>query len=152
MGIQGNASLMLMDADSRHPHYQNLKSIEQYIQSGAELTKQLLGFAKGGKYQVTPTDLNELIDGSATLFARTRKDVKIHKKLENDVWTVEVDRRQIEQVLLNLYVNAWQAMPGGGTLYIQSSNVVFDADGTKTVGSLSGKFVKISVTDTGNWH
>ncbi len=149
MGIQGNASLVLLDVDSRHPYYEKLKGIEKYVQNGAELTKQLLGFARGGRYEVKPTDLNDLIEESVRIFGRTRKDIKIHKKLQEDLWVAEIDQGQIEQVLLNLYVNAWQAMPGGGELFLQTENVVLEEESFKLFGAQPGKYVKISVTDTG---
>jgi len=60
-----------------------------------------------------------------------------------------VDRRQIEQVLLNIYVNAWQAMPGGGELYLQTKNIVIDDNYVKPYQMKSGRYVKISITDTG---
>lgn len=149
MGIQGNVSLMLLDIDSHHPHYDKLKSLEQYVQSGSELTKQLLGFARGGKYEVKPTDLNDLILETSRMFGRTRKEIKIHRKLQEDLWTAEVDQGQIEQALMNLYVNAWQAMPVGGVLFLQTSNVMLGEDYVRPFGVESGKYVKISVTDTG---
>jgi PAS domain S-box-containing protein len=149
MGIEGNAALMLLDIDSKHPHHVKLKNIEQYVQNGAELTKQLLGFARGGKYVVKPTDINELINESSHLFGRTRKDIKIHTKFQEDIWTVEVDHGQIEQVLLNLYVNAWQAMPGGGDLYLSTENIILDEALAGSFSVEPGGYVKISVTDTG---
>jgi PAS domain S-box-containing protein len=149
MGIQGNASLMLLDIDSTHPYYQKLKNIEQYVQNGAELTSQLLGFARGGKYEVKPTDLNILTKRSSEMFARTKKEIRIQRKYQEDIWKVEVDRGQIEQVLLNLFVNAWQAMPGGGELYIETENVILDKNNVKHYHLKPGKYVKISVSDTG---
>lgn len=150
MGIGGFASLMLYDLDTDHPHYEKLRSIEEQVRSGAELAKQLLGFARGGKYEVKPTNLNTIIDRSSQLFGRTRREIIIEKKFRDDLWTVEVDRGQIEQVLLNLYVNAWQAMPGGGTLYLQTDNVHIGATGKGYYDDqIPGKYVRISVTDTG---
>jgi len=149
MGIQGDSSLMLLDIDSTHPHYERLKNIEQSVQSGAELTRQLLGFARGGKYEVKPTNINELIEKSSQIFGRTKKEIKIHRKFQKDIWTVEVDQGQIEQVLLKLYVNAWQAMPGGGELYLRIENVTLDENDMKPHNVELGNYVKISVTDTG---
>jgi PAS domain S-box-containing protein len=149
MGIQGNASLVLLDVDSGHPDYQRLKNIEQGVQSGTELTKQLLGFARGGEYELRPTNLNELIENQNRLFGRTKKEITIRGKYEENLWTVEVDQGQIGQVLLNLYVNAWQAMPGGGDLYIQTENTTLDEHYVKPFGLEPGRYVKISITDTG---
>ena len=149
MGIQGNTSLVLLNKTSTHPDYERLKGIEEGVRSGAELTRQLLGFARGGKYEVKPTHLNELIENQNRMFGRTKKQITIRDKYEDNLWTVEVDQGQIEQVLLNLYVNAWQAMPAGGDLYIQTENVTLDEDYTKPYAFEPGRYVKISVTDTG---
>ncbi|MFH1351590.1 MAG: response regulator [Pseudomonadota bacterium] len=150
MGIQGRSSLMLLNINSSHPHFEHLKGIEECVQSAADLTRQLLGFAMGGKYQVRPTNLNEIIRKSSEMFGRTKKEIKIHTKYQEEIWTVEVDEGQIEQVLLNLYVNAWQAMPGGGELYLQTENVILDVNYTKPFSVRPGRYVKISVTDTGS--
>jgi CheY-like chemotaxis protein len=83
------------------------------------------------------------------MFGRTNKEINIHSKYREGIWTVEVDRGQIEQVLLNLYVNAWQAMPGGGDLYLQTENVTFDETYSGPYEVKPGRYVKISVTDTG---
>jgi signal transduction histidine kinase/ActR/RegA family two-component response regulator len=149
MGIQGYASLMLLDIDTTHPHFEKLKSTEQYVKRGAELTRQLLGFSRGGKYEVSPTNLNELVDKSAQLFGRTKKEISISTNFQADPWIAEVDKGQIEQVLLNLYVNAWQAMPAGGNLYLETHNVFLDEADTKPYGLRSGRYLKITVTDTG---
>lgn len=69
--------------------------------------------------------------------------------MQDDIWTVEVDRGQIDQVLLNLYVNAWQAMPGGGELYLETRNEILDNIFVKAHGVKASRFVKISVSDTG---
>ncbi|MDY7037481.1 MAG: PAS domain S-box protein, partial [Thermodesulfobacteriota bacterium] len=149
MGIQGRTSLILMDADPSHPHFEHLKGIEEYVKSAADLTKQLLGFAMGGKYEIRSTDLNELIKMQNRLFGRTKKEITISGKYEKNLWPAEVDHGQIEQVLLNLYVNAWQSMPGGGNLYIRTENVTLDENDTKPFEVKPGKYIKISVTDTG---
>lgn len=149
MGVQGNVSLALLDMDKTHPVYKKLKNIEQYIQSGAKLTGQLLGFAKGGKYEVKLTDLNELIRKSSSMFGRTRKGIEIRSTYQKDIWSVEVDNGQIEQVLLNLYVNASQAMPGGGEIYLQTKNVTLNKNFVKSYDIEPGNYVKITISDTG---
>ena len=149
MGIQGRTSLMLMDSDSSHSHFEHLKGIEDYVKSAVDLTKQLLGFARSGKYEIKPTDLNEFIKKQNRMFGRTTKEINIRGKYEKNLWTTEIDQGQIEQVLLNLYVNSWQAMPGGGGLYIQTENIVIDEFFNRPYHVDPGEYVKISVTDTG---
>ena len=149
MGIQGHASLITTDIDARHPFWPNLKAIESYIKSAADLTNQLLGFAQGGKYEIKPTAFNDLIDHVAEMFGRTRKEIRILKTFEPDLWVVEADRRQMEQVLLNLFINAWQAMPGGGDLYLRTDNMVLDKTVVAPHSIAPGRFAKISITDTG---
>ena len=149
MAILGYTSIILVDTDINDPNYEKLKIIEEQVQSGADLTKQLLGFARAGKYEIKTIDLNELLAGSAEMFGRTKKEIHIYRKHERDLWTVEADRVQIEQVFLNLFVNAWQAMPAGGELYIETQNVILD-DIHFTISSLKpGKYVMVSITDTG---
>jgi nitrogen-specific signal transduction histidine kinase/CheY-like chemotaxis protein len=149
MAVLGYTSLMLMDVDPGHRHYEKLKIIEKQVQSGADLTKQLLGFARGGKYEVKPTDMNELLIKSSDVFGRTKRDIVIHRKLQDDLYTVEIDRSQIEQVLLNLYINAWHAMPTGGELYLETQNIIFDEGYANRYPIKPGQYVKVSVTDTG---
>jgi PAS domain S-box-containing protein len=149
MGIQGYASLILYSMEPNHPHYDKLKSIEDLVRNGADLTRQLLGFARGGKYEVKQVDLNEIIYKTSTMFSRTKKDIAVHYKQARDIYIVEVDRGQIEQVMFNLYVNAWQAMPAGGDLYIETKNITLDESYVKPYTVEPGEYVKVSVTDTG---
>ena len=149
MGIMGNVSLILLDESPNYPHYRELKNIEQCVERGADLTKQLLGFAMGGKYEPIPTNLNEIIQESSKMFNRTRKEISIYEKYERDLWPVEVDRGQMEQVLVNLYVNAWQAMPGGGSIYLQTENVTLDEQEVAPFNVKQGNYVKTSIMDTG---
>jgi len=150
MGFQGNISLMLMDLDEEHPHSEFLKNMERYVKRGSDLTRQILGFARGGKYQVKTINLNDLINKSADMFSRTKKEISIHKKFQEDLWSVEVDQGQIEQVLLNLFVNAWQAMPGGGNLFLETENVTLEEnDYDKPYAISPGRYLRISVSDTG---
>ncbi len=149
MGIQGNTSLVLYNTDPANPDYDQLKQIEEHVQSGAKLTRQLLGFARGGKYEVKTTDLNQIIAKTARMFSSAKKEIRVHITRQKHIWLVEVDRGQIEQVLLNLYVNASQAMPGGGELYLKTENFVIDEKYSKPFTVVTGKYVRMSVTDTG---
>jgi len=148
-GIQGNTSLMLMDIDEKHPFYERLTFIERHVKDGAALTRQLLGFAQGGKYEVTATDMNDVINKHTDMFIRTRKDIVMTRNLREGLWSAEVDRGQIAQVLLNLFLNASQAMPNGGEIYLETDNVILDTSYTRPYGREPGRYIKISVTDTG---
>jgi two-component system, cell cycle sensor histidine kinase and response regulator CckA len=149
MGILGYTSLMLIKTDKTHPFHEKLKTIEQLVESGSELTRQLLGFARSGKYEVKPINVNDLIIKTADIFGRTKKEITIHKKLQEELHTMEADRGQIEQVLFNLYVNAWQAMPSGGNLYLETQNVFLDEQYCLPYDITPGAYIKIAVTDTG---
>jgi PAS domain S-box-containing protein len=149
MGIQGRASLMMLDRAPSEPDYEHLRGIEEYVKHAVELTRDLLGFARGGKYEVKTTDLNTLIKHENMMFGRTKKEIRIQGKYEKDLWAVEVDQGQIRQALLNMYVNAWQAMPDGGDLYVQTENVSVGEEDSKSFEIVPGRYVKVSVTDTG---
>jgi two-component system cell cycle sensor histidine kinase/response regulator CckA len=149
MGIQGNASLLLFNKNEAHPDYDPLKNIENHVLQGSNLTNQLLGFARGGKYEVEVMNLNDVLRRENRMFTRTKKEIVIHEQYEQDLWPVKVSAGQIEQVILNLYVNAWQAMPGGGNLYVQTNNILLDQDFIRPFQVPPGKYAKISITDTG---
>ncbi len=149
MGIQGRISLILIEMSHCHPYYEHLKIVEDLVNSAAGLTRQLLGLARGGKYEVKPANINDIIKKQSKLFGRTKKEIVIHENLGENLYAVEVDRSQIEQVLLNLYVNSWQAMPKGGHIYVRTANIILDKDDVNHFKGKPGKYIKISVTDTG---
>ncbi|MGA9478988.1 MAG: response regulator, partial [Desulfobacterales bacterium] len=149
LGIQGSNSLLMMDTDPYHPRYDHLKSIEECVKRATNLTRQLLGYARGGKYEVRPIDVNQIIRTIADMFGRTKKEIVINTEYQDDVWTVDADRTQIEQVLLNLLVNSSQAMPQGGSLFLKTQNANLTKSLTGHHNVLPGRYVKISVKDTG---
>ncbi len=149
MGIQGNTSLMLIDMERSNPFHGRLMNIEKCVKDGAALINQLLGFARAGKYEVKTTDLNQLIETSIEMFGRTNRKINIQKHYEKDISPVEVDQIQIEQVLLNLYINAGQAMPEGGTLSIATENVIIPEKNAVVCSLSPGRYVQVSVADTG---
>jgi CheY-like chemotaxis protein len=149
MGIQGYASLMLMDIDSAHSHYKRLKGIEQQVQSGSNLTKQLLGYAREGRYEVKTININDIVKETSDTFAMTKKDISVHLALAEDLNVIKADQGQLRQTLLNLYVNAADAMPRGGDLFLKSLNVTdLDMKG-KPYAPKPGNYVLLTITDTG---
>lgn len=150
MGIQGNASLMLLDLPRGRIDSAKLKHIEKYVKQGESLTRQLLSLARREvRYEVQSVNINELLTSCASLFGRTKKDIAIHSTLQHDVWPIEADPGQVEQVLLNLFVNAAHAMPMGGTLMLRTGNVETEAGGNLS-DTKPGRAVRITVTDTGH--
>ena len=149
MGIQGNASIMFLDIDSSHPRHKNLKSIEKLVENGAKLTAQLIGYAREGSYQVKPISLNQLVKETSDTFGMTKKEITVHQELSEKLYGIKADQGQMEQVLLNLYVNSADAMPGGGDLFLKTINVT-DKDITGKLYEVQpGNYVFLSVRDTG---
>jgi len=101
------------------------------------------------RYEVKPTDMNDIIDRTASMFGRTKKEIAVNRSLAEDLWAVDCDQGQMEQVFMNLYVNAWQAMSGGGELYLETSNVLLGDDPAISYRIKPGRYVKVSITDTG---
>jgi len=151
MGIQGHISLMLLSRRRDDPDFVKLNNMQSLVQSGADLAAKLLGFARGGQYELKPTDLNELVAKTVNIFGRTKKEIMIHQKYQKNIWPVEVDRVQIEQVLINLYVNAWQAMPhDGGDIYVETDNVALNEVDALPLNIPKGNYIRITITDTGS--
>ncbi|MBU0991653.1 MAG: response regulator [Proteobacteria bacterium] len=149
MGIQGYSSLLLIGLTPDDSKYSKLVSIDQYVRNGAELTRQLLDFASDANYNVRPANLNTMLRKSISMFGRTKKEISIHSSFQKGLWPAEVDEGQISQVILNLYVNAWQAMPNGGELYVKSENVSLMRIEAEELGLNGGNYVRITVRDTG---
>jgi len=149
MGILGNASVMSANIETSHPHYEKLKTIEKLVRSGSNLTSQLLGYARKGRYVVKPINLNQLVEETTDTFGRTRKEIIIHKDLAEDLFAVEAEEGQIEQVLFNLYVNAGDAMPGGGKLIVRTRNSTHEEIKGNLYRPRTGSYVVLEITDTG---
>lgn len=149
MGIQGRTALMLADLPQEHAHRRQLSFIEEYLRSAAELTGRLLGFARGGKYEVAPLDLNVLVDKCLSMFGRTRKEITISRSLDGALRSIEGDANQMEQVVINLLVNAGQAMPGGGYIEVSTGNVKLDQAASHLHELPAGNYVRLQLIDTG---
>jgi CheY-like chemotaxis protein len=140
---------MIDETDTDHPNYVNLKNIQKLVNNGSKLTRQLLGYAREGRYEVKPLNLNYLVKGTSDTFGITKKEIRVHQDLAEDLWAIKADQGQIEQVLLNLYVNAADVMAGGGDLYLKTMNVA-DKDMTdKLYEPKPGNYVLMTIRDTG---
>jgi signal transduction histidine kinase len=121
-----------------------MESMQQAAQRGAALTKQLLAFSRRQDLRPEPLDVARQIGGMRELLDRSlRGDVQVEFIFANDLWTVEADAGELELVILNLAVNARDAMPAGGTITVQAENCKAPGDG------LDGHYVRLSVSDTG---
>ncbi len=149
MCIQGYTSLVKTDTDPSHPNYEMLKEIEEQVQSGADLSGQLIGYARGGRYEVESTDINEIIKKTVSLFNRTRKDISIKCSFGTDLWCVEADRGQLERVFMNLLINSSEAISGTGVITLKTENSIQAEDKIHLHSLSTGKYVKITVSDTG---
>ena len=114
------------------------------------LTKQLLSFAKVGKFVVTPTDLNPIVQRAIGMFSRSRDQIAFNPHLSGGLWLTEVDRVQIGQALLALFMRAADDMPDGGEIFVDTGNVVLDSDFLTPFGLAPGCYVRISIYDSGS--
>ncbi|WDP89463.1 MAG: response regulator [Desulfobacter sp.] len=150
MGIQGYTSLVKAGFDQTSDVFKRLSCIDEYVHSGAEMARQLLGFSQKSCHETCSLNLNYLLKMSAKMFGRTKKDIIINQCLEKKLWSTKVDEGQLKQVLMNLFVNAWQAMPNGGRITISTENVVIEEERIHEMGiHRPGAYVKVSVADTG---
>lgn len=149
MGIQGHNSLIAVDLDPSNPLAEHAAAIDKHVKSAANLTHQLLGLVRGGKYEVKSININELLESSAEMFGRTHKEIRVQTTTAQEPMVVEADKYQIEQVLLNIYVNALQAMSDGGDLFLKTQPVAIDEENSQTLQISSGEYVKVSLTDSG---
>jgi PAS domain S-box-containing protein len=150
--ILGHVELAQDGIEAGRPHQEDLEEIRKAAQRSADLTKQLLAFAR--KQTVAPVvlDLNEKITGMVKMLERLiGEDVDLLWLPGSKLWPVRMDPSQIDQVLTNLCVNARDAIPGVGRVTIESANLVIDdAHCGCQEGCLPGEYVRISVRDSGS--
>ncbi|MCF6248040.1 MAG: ATP-binding protein [Desulfobacula sp.] len=149
MGIQGHLSLMQIDISSTEKVQTHTKHIGRLVKTAAELTSRLLGFARGGKYQISVLDVNELVELSLKIFKPTRKDITVHESYDENLDPVDADQAQLEQVFLNLVVNASQAMPDHGEIFVKTQNMFIEKDHSFPFEVKPGRYIKVSIKDTG---
>jgi len=150
MGIQGYASVVKSALGVDHSSYKKMVAIEKSVAKGSNLTSQLLNFARGGVSNIQSANLNYVIKETLELFSINRKNIQIHLDLTKELWVVQVDVCQMEQVFLNMFINAHHAMKKGGDLFIKTENVTLHGIEAKKMRVRPGSYVKVSIKDTGD--
>lgn len=145
-GLFGNIELAKLKTPRGHPAYTYLETANQALERATNLGKHLLTFAKGGDPILETVDLNAVVQ-TTVRFNLSGSDVKAHFNLPDNLWQVNADKGQINQVIANLTINAKQAMPEGGNLYIDAENI--ENLNKIVTHHLSGDFVKLSIRDEG---
>ncbi|MGD8970629.1 MAG: ATP-binding protein [Desulfobacterales bacterium] len=150
--ISGYTQLLLMNKPADHPDVEMLNAIEKASVRAGSLTQQLLAFSRRVESRLQPTNLNTLIRLVKKILDRTLpKMIHIRLALAENLSEIAADDVQIEQVLMNLALNARQAMPDGGQLTFATRNVFIDLAGCAAHPDLpTGEYVHLSVTDTGS--
>lgn len=152
VGILGKAALLRDTQLNTEKHRQYCDGIMRTAERLADLSKQLLAYARGGKYNAAPVNVNDAIEDTlAMLTGAIAKPIKVRPFLGPDLWHVEADRSQLVQALLNLCLNACEAMGGVGTLSIFTENSTKDLVWTDDLLKQhpAGEYVHIVVADTG---
>jgi PAS domain S-box-containing protein len=149
--INGYSDLSLRRLETEHPVRRNLEEIKKAGQRATNLTRQLLAFSRKQMLQPKILNLNDVITDTSKMLRRLiGEDIEIALRLKPSLGKVKADPSQIDQVLMNLVVNARDAMPHGGSLTIETSTVEMDkAVSDKYASVHSGAHVMIRVTDTG---
>jgi two-component system, cell cycle sensor histidine kinase and response regulator CckA len=150
--VQGFSELLLAEKDQKHPEYADLKKIFHAAQSGAELVKRLLMFSRKSEPKPVPMKLNKQIVQVEKLLRHTiPKMIDIRLDLSSDLPDVNADPSQIEQVLMNLAVNARDAMPDKGKLTVRTDIVTLDEEYCGLhIEANPGEYVVLEVSDTGH--
>ncbi len=149
--ILGMADLLLLDFDEHDPKAKDILEIRKAAKRASLLTKQLLAFSRRQVLQPAIINLNDIVSEMGKMLRRLiGEDIELVMVLEENLGNVKVDQSQIEQVIMNLAVNARDAMPNGGKLTVETANVELDATYSKKhVGVKPGSYVMLAISDTG---
>ncbi len=149
--ILGYTNIVLCSLDPDDRHYGKLKEVEKAGEKAAALTRQLLAFSRRQVLQLGPVDLNSTIEDLMKMLRRLLgENIELSILPGAALWKVNADRSQMEQVIINLCVNARDAMPDGGRLSIETSNIRLDYDYCANHDwAKPGRYVRLSITDSG---
>lgn len=149
--IRGNVDLLLESIEESHPHVGELRDIQDAAQRATTLTRQLLAFSRKQTLQVRPIDLGALVRDMEKMLRRViGEDIVLLTQPSDDAGLVRADPGQIEQVLMNLAINARDAMPDGGLLTLETRAVVLEPGMAAGLGLSAGDYVCLVVRDTGH--
>ncbi len=150
--ISGYSQILLIGKEKDNPDYSRLKVIEKSALRASKLTSQLLIFSRKVAANLRPLDINqELMQVVEMLRQTIPKMINIEVKLGENIKIIDADKTQIEQVIMNLAINARDAMPEGGKLIFTTSNVTINEGYMKShLGAVPGSYVLLTVSDTGS--
>ncbi len=149
--IQVSTDLAMMEVDQKSTLYGDLKEVHHLTERASDIIRQLLLFGRKHPMEFIPVNLNKtVLDLRKMLRRLIGEDIEVVTELESNLWPIQADRGTMEQVIMNLAVNARDAMPDGGRLILKTANVVIDKAQCKDMpAARPGKFICFSVSDTG---
>lgn len=149
MGIQGNISILKLKYEKNQEIASRISLIEEQIKNASGLSRQLLGMAKGGKYEITKFDPNELVKSISEVFSHSNRNIVFKLVLASENFAVEGDKSQIRQALTNITLNAIQSINDTGEIDIKTEFVQPDEDFLYTHSLKKQKYFKFTVRDNG---
>ena len=150
--ILGYSSLLSEEILPDSPYYEDIQQINRTAERSAELTSRLMAHAQGGAYIVDDLNVNQLIKEVAGILSRTLdKSISIRADLDQDLWLLKADASQIQQAILQVTLNARDAMINGGKIVFQTRNIVLEESGVwERMGGKPGRYIQIAINDTGS--
>ncbi|MFN2268645.1 MAG: PAS domain S-box protein, partial [Desulfonatronovibrio sp.] len=147
----GNIQLLLVDKDDQNPDLKKLKTIQKSINRAAQLIKQLLVFSRKAESSRKIMNLNKEVEDAVKILKRTLpRMIEIDENLDENLWSINADPVQMEQVLLNIGFNASDAMPDGGRMIIETENIFLKPEDSKRYFGISpGPYIHMNVSDPG---
>ncbi|MCW8825251.1 MAG: bacteriohemerythrin [Gammaproteobacteria bacterium] len=149
--ILGNLELMERQVGLNEKTHKRISSMKKASRRAADLTKQLLSFSRNKSGEFAVCDINKLIIGMDNLITRSlTPEIEVKSHFDDELWRTEIDPGEFEDALLNLCINARDAIGGHGYLTIETNNTVLDSEYcSKNIGAIPGDYVELSVIDSG---
>ena len=149
--IQGFTDVILMKTDDSDPSFRALQQIRSSASSAADLTRQMLLFSRSQPMEFSLINLNKIIENLLKMLHRLiGEDITIGTSLDPDLQMIQADLGTIEQTLMNIVINAKEAMPEGGQITIKTKNIVLEKNSLRSMPEAkAGRFIKLTVNDTG---